>query len=115
MREKDELRSSFTASKKAHERETLLRVEAENVVNATRQELAFTKDIHTKEINALKEKISDLEVINTNLERDLRQEYEHRLQSELSEARGRLDKLAQAQKDEYEGKMRQRLKQAQVR
>ena len=46
MREKDELRSSLAASKKAHERETVLRVEAENCVNATRQELAFTKDVH---------------------------------------------------------------------
>ena len=52
-------------------------------------------------------------MINTNLERDLRQEYEHRLQSELSDARARLDKLAHAQKNEFEGKMRQKLKQAQ--
>ena len=46
MREKDELRSSLEASKKAHERETVLRVEAENALNATRQELAFVKDVH---------------------------------------------------------------------
>eukprot|EP00116_Pleurobrachia_bachei_P003705 sb/3463967/ len=113
MREKDELRSSFEASKKAHERETVLRVEAENALNATRQELAFVKDVHAAEVQSLKEKIGDLEVINTNLERDLRQEYEHRLQSELSDARARLDKLAHAQKNEFEGKMRQKLKQAQ--
>ena len=67
-----------------------------------------------QEIQSLKDKISDLEIINTNLERDLRQEFEHRLQSDLSEARARLDKLAAAQKNEYESKMRQKLKQAQV-
>ena len=44
----------------------------------------------------------------------MRQEFEHRLQSDLSEARARLDKLAAAQKNEYESKMRQKLKQAQV-
>jgi hypothetical protein len=46
MREKDEIRSTLAASKKAHERETVLRVEAENCVNATRQELAFVKEVH---------------------------------------------------------------------
>ena len=48
MREKDELRANLAASKKSHEKETLLRVEAENCVNATRQELAFVKDINQK-------------------------------------------------------------------
>lgn len=114
MREKDEIRSTLAASKKGHERETVLRVEAENCVNATRQELAFVKEVHNAEIQSLKDKISDLEIINTNLERDLRQEFEHRLQSDLSEARARLDKLAAAQKNEYESKMRQKLKQAQT-
>ena len=46
MREKDEIRSTLAASKKGHERETVLRVEAENCVNATRQELAFVKEVH---------------------------------------------------------------------
>ena len=76
--------------------------------------MTLSNTFASQEIQSLKDKISDLEIINTNLERDLRQEFEHRLQSDLSEARARLDKLAAAQKNEYECKMRQKLKQAQV-
>ena len=67
-----------------------------------------------QEVQSLKDKISDLEVINTNLERDLRQEFEHRLQGDLAEARARLEKLAHAQKNEFEGKMRLKLRESQV-